>query len=277
MSGILERMAKRAHGTLAGAEPLLASKFTPAARGERDSLADLPGLHAMLPQEDIRESVFSPEAREFRQGPWQDDAGIAAARKLTSRADVSSQHLPQTASTAANSPAEHQTDSGSRGVRRGSAIPATVPSNATRALPRHLSQPNAEGPAKGADEPLVADREEHEPGAPVTPKADGQAHSAASPTQPHRGADQGDGQEANGTGVQPKPPGASRAAAAHASGTTGDARQSNAQPEEKTEIHISIGNIELRSARAETRPQPAPFRPRVTLEEFLRRGSEAQR
>jgi hypothetical protein len=41
--------------------------------------------------------------------------------------------------------------------------------------------------------------------------------------------------------------------------------------EQRTEIHISIGSIELRAPRTETRPKPAPFRPRVTLDEFLRR------
>jgi hypothetical protein len=45
--------------------------------------------------------------------------------------------------------------------------------------------------------------------------------------------------------------------------------------EEKTEIQITIGSIELRAPRVETRsePRPArpPFRPRVTLDEFLRR------
>jgi hypothetical protein len=57
------------------------------------------------------------------------------------------------------------------------------------------------------------------------------------------------------------------------------AKQPNeaASTDEKTEIQITIGNIELRSARTEPRPQPAPFRPRVTLDEFLRRRPEAQR
>jgi hypothetical protein len=50
-----------------------------------------------------------------------------------------------------------------------------------------------------------------------------------------------------------------------------------AQPaEEKTEIHISIGSIELRAPRVEPSPQPAPFRPRVTLDDFLRRGQETR-
>jgi hypothetical protein len=45
--------------------------------------------------------------------------------------------------------------------------------------------------------------------------------------------------------------------------------------EQKTEIYISIGSIELRAPRAETKPAAAPFRPRVTLEDFLRRKPEA--
>ena len=45
---------------------------------------------------------------------------------------------------------------------------------------------------------------------------------------------------------------------------------------QNTEIHISIGSIELRAPRTEPRPQPAPFKPRVTLNEFLRRKPEAR-
>ncbi|HWE85325.1 MAG TPA: hypothetical protein VG267_10305 [Terracidiphilus sp.] len=288
MSGILERMAKRAHGSLPGAEPLLASKFAPSARGEGDSPAVLPrplALHVMLPHEGRSESAFSPE--ESVQDSRQNGAGMPAAGSPESRAqrrkrsepmdaDERSQHLSQTTSTAANLPAEHPTDSASREGRRGSTNPASVPSNATRGLPRALSQPNAEGPAKDANAPLIAaDRDE--PGASVTSKAEGQRGSAASRSRTHARVAEEDERAENGSGAQTKPAGALRTAAAQASATTGDARQSNAQPEEKTEIHISIGNIELRAARAETRPQPAPFRPRVTLDEFLRRGSEAQR
>jgi hypothetical protein len=43
-----------------------------------------------------------------------------------------------------------------------------------------------------------------------------------------------------------------------------------APAEERTEIHISIGSIELRAPRTEAGPKPVPFKPRVTLDEFLR-------
>lgn len=43
-----------------------------------------------------------------------------------------------------------------------------------------------------------------------------------------------------------------------------------APAEERTEIHISIGSIELRAPRTEAGPKPAPFKPRVSLDEFLR-------
>ncbi|MGB6691943.1 MAG: hypothetical protein WBE76_29215 [Terracidiphilus sp.] len=45
--------------------------------------------------------------------------------------------------------------------------------------------------------------------------------------------------------------------------------------EQRTEIHISIGSIELRAPRVEAKPHAAPFRPRVTLDDFLRRKPEA--
>lgn len=43
-----------------------------------------------------------------------------------------------------------------------------------------------------------------------------------------------------------------------------------APAEERTEIRISIGSIELRAPRTEAGPKPAPFKPRVTLDELLR-------
>jgi hypothetical protein len=47
----------------------------------------------------------------------------------------------------------------------------------------------------------------------------------------------------------------------------------NNEPEQ-TEIHITIGSVELRSPRvAPVAPKAPPFKPRVTLDEFLKRGS----
>jgi hypothetical protein len=48
-----------------------------------------------------------------------------------------------------------------------------------------------------------------------------------------------------------------------------------AAAESKTEVHISIGSIELRAPRGEARAAVAPFRPRVSLGDFLRRKPEA--
>jgi hypothetical protein len=53
--------------------------------------------------------------------------------------------------------------------------------------------------------------------------------------------------------------------------------ESAAPSEQKPEIHISIGSIELRAAPAEPRPAPAPFRPRVSLQDFLNRKTGATR
>jgi hypothetical protein len=54
--------------------------------------------------------------------------------------------------------------------------------------------------------------------------------------------------------------------------------QSTALAEQKAEIHISIGSIELRAAPAEPKPAAAaPFRPRVSLRDFLSRRTEPRR
>jgi hypothetical protein len=54
--------------------------------------------------------------------------------------------------------------------------------------------------------------------------------------------------------------------------------ESVAAADKKPEIHISIGSIELRAAPAEAKPAtPAPFRPRVSLQDFLNRKPEARR
>jgi hypothetical protein len=44
--------------------------------------------------------------------------------------------------------------------------------------------------------------------------------------------------------------------------------------EQKTEINISIGSIEVRAPRVDARPQAPPFRPRVSLDDFLHRKPE---
>lgn len=48
-------------------------------------------------------------------------------------------------------------------------------------------------------------------------------------------------------------------------------RQPDVPVESRTEIHISIGHIELRPPPVVTRPQPASFQPRVSLDDFLGR------
>jgi hypothetical protein len=72
--------------------------------------------------------------------------------------------------------------------------------------------------------------------------------------------------------VPQRPPAEQRIAARNETNVSA----SDAPAEQKTEIHISIGSIELRAPRTEARPQAAPFRPRVTLNEFLRRKPEAR-
>jgi hypothetical protein len=52
---------------------------------------------------------------------------------------------------------------------------------------------------------------------------------------------------------------------------------SSAPADQKAEIHISIGSIELRPAPESKPAPPLPFRPRVSLEDFLGRKAEGRR
>jgi hypothetical protein len=85
--------------------------------------------------------------------------------------------------------------------------------------------------------------------------------------------DENSATSANRATAQPSEPSMEKAVAARKD--TADAGQLGAPSEQHTEIHISIGSIELRAPQPEARPRTAPFRPQVTLDEFLRRKPEA--
>jgi hypothetical protein len=287
MSGLLERMAKRAHGTLDGVQPLIAPKFAPAARAGRDPLAKLPrplAMRAALPGEDGVEREFTEAPMELRQ----EDVPVAATRRPAARvgkrsgsklpidADERSRDVPGAEAAAGHPVAESMTDPESRELRRG-AVAARAPGDVGHGLQRAVSGPKIEGPVRGAgDSAVAADAgEDSDAGAAIAQQSDRRTVFADSPPPTHRRGE-ADDSTTDWADAQPGRAIAQRAAGAHAT-RVGDQRERIAEPEEKAEIHISIGNIELRAARAETRPQPAPFRPRVTLEEFLRRKTEAQR
>jgi len=72
--------------------------------------------------------------------------------------------------------------------------------------------------------------------------------------------------------------GEARSAANAGVGSFGDNGEPfQAPPAERTEINISIGTIELRGPKTETRAPVPAYRPRVSLDEFLRRGQESRR
>jgi len=83
-------------------------------------------------------------------------------------------------------------------------------------------------------------------------------------------------EDATGGSIRPKAKLEQRAATRDISAVRNeaDAAGSAMDAAEHTEIHITIGSVELRAPRVAPAPPKAPtFRPRVTLDEFLKRGT----
>lgn len=236
MSGILDRMAKRAVGSLPGIRPLASSSF--AQTGARESGFGLEThLEIDRPAEPMRASLPRPAEpispkRGFLQPP-----AIRATEPVA--------------------PLHERGREPERRVETVSVRPAT-PESAPPRLGEAERQSNIEPSPFSVPRmtpPGVADEARTErvfaaraaaapPDAALLPARRGEASPAAVPLSRLAGARE----------AQSLPP-----------------------LEQKTEIHISIGSIELRTPpRQDARPIAPPFRPRVTLDDFLRRKSEAR-
>jgi hypothetical protein len=284
MSGVLARLAKQARGETAEVQPRMTPRFAPAARGLRGTPADQEGSHTswMLLAPEIGEEsatdlpAIEPAAGERKGGG---SRGTMRDRAQRSGGDGNSGEgeTRDTRARSAESSSMPQTDSGIGKSRR-------------------IAGYEREGGGSGREHLMFAPREVG--GEPDTPQrfsieGDGGPRKPAALVKPLMKGDEVSQAKApdESSALQPKrdessdrPGRRGQAQSAAGIGQRDASRSPRRLPEdvaasreEKTEVHISIGNIELRAPRAEARPQPAPFRPRVTLEEFLRRPPEERR
>jgi hypothetical protein len=282
MSGVLERMAQRALGALPTVQPLLTPHFAPADRGSRETpLApntqldhhkrleiDAPPARAKPARPRVREAAdewqrpgpehgttservaapLTPAGEEpptridgpELQGPIQPFKRIAEPR--VEAFNTISGPNPVTEALVSQEPTPHVQQIGGGLHRqpelRKPAVPVIASEQYANEAPVHLSDPPEE------------DRTTTLP-----PKKPGELPPdihAASPVANRI-------QRAVGTPRRDR-----RGAVVLTSSA-----------EQKAEIHISIGRIELRAPRPEVNPPATPFRPHVTLEEFLHRKPEA--
>jgi hypothetical protein len=271
MSGVLERMAKRAMGTSAAVQPVTAPRYAPPAVGPRKT-----GLGLELTAEVEAEASHGgreviPRGGPHRTGELERPGKVHGESSAANRAEQAGEQGRQAVRAL------------SRGDWRKSA-PVEGESEARPERKDDFTSRNEMGRERGAIEP--AQQGEFEP-------ADGGRLRLrgvdAAEDRIEAEARNSTASETAGSVVLRYEPERREAAAtvairkgnqkvaemrsAERRGEPTRVRQGATAPE-KTEVHISIGRIEMRAPRVEPGPQPAPFRPRVTLDEFLRRHPE---
>jgi hypothetical protein len=247
MSGVLQRMAKRALGRLPTVQPLIRSIYA----AERINPKPFP-LDA-LPGKEMVEKTAAAPAVPTRAPARENQAQGAASQRpraaLASRLDEVAAHPERRGRPAMSQAVPQAPERPGAEAPIPPVIPLASPPETTEAPAD--SEPFVEIALTAPVVPMRQDEaksiaEEYTPAAEPSPQPTGISQAVIQPLQPRR---------------------------MHVM------RDEAAEPEEqKTEINISIGSIELRAAPAEPRPAPpAPFRPRVSLQDFLNRDTGARR
>ena len=287
MSGVLDRMAQRALGTMPAVQPLLGPRYAETPRGAEAELGMTAEIETIAPVPARKgDAGRRPVADRDNDVQGQDDR---SENRFEGRSPVKRSKAPEKIAKAheAETPVSAPTDQGERqsspprraaqpGVERSREVAAGPgPERAAElrlAKAGHRSQTARAAKAVPHIEPMEPRRED----------------AAADPMREER--------ETSGIGIVLSPkdePSRHEIVQSSASlkrnrlvaelpltidrrRTLQGERRAAEAAEEKTEIHISIGSIELRAPRAEPRPQAVPFRPRVTLDDFLRRGQETR-
>jgi hypothetical protein len=237
MSGVLDRMVQRSRGRLPAIEPLV--------RAQQTAAAALPLMveEAAAAASRGRTVASAGQERALREesaGPLQGDVRRDAAqtkdatRRDSRRSEVLEVSGVKGASEAEDTPAAKVADrDDSKRVRQEPAV--ELPEAAQE------SEEQRQSPTEMRVEKIAAKLEEAAgESVPTKAKVDNRAETQETPAIRNK---------------------------------TGDAA-SAMDSAEHTEIHITIGSVELRAPRVAPAPPKAPaFRPRVTLDEFLKRGT----
>jgi hypothetical protein len=255
MSGVLDRMAKRALGALPTVQPLTAPHYAPPARGLRENLLELetslelpppePQMESRRPGNPQTQGDAAPNTREWLRDFEQRVSQAPEAPPRPARAQ--NWPSPDRAQTG-TPPSVQRAQPGPRTAPAGKGEPAREPKADDAGVVRPNTSPTRDAhPSPGRN--LLLRLDDADDAAAPEPPAPRQRQPSVKETPAGPGRDW--------QSIRTSPP----------------SRESAAPVEPKTEVHISIGSIELRAPRTEAKPA-APFRPKVTLEDFLRRNRE---
>lgn len=283
MSGVLDRMAQRALGTLPAVRPPMAPRYTETSRPATAELEITAETEAIAPiparKSDARKQLAVGSEREMQA---QGDSPIDGRRILNSSATRKRIDNAPEQEVQVSAPAD-------RGQRQPLPIERASQPGAGRNRDFAAEHSDTAHPAADLRPAEAINRSQAAPAAKATPHLERmEPHNEnAEPMREMREAsDIGNALVPINEPSRPAltahsdSPKSSRSVAApplQIDRRTTPREPQPAQPvEEKTEIHISIGSIELRAPRVEPSPQPASFRPRVTLDDFLRRRQETR-
>lgn len=276
MSGVLDRMAKRALGALDGVQPLLAPRFAP--------LPGETGASSVAPEIALETDTPSPA----REGAAGDAARIDGSTPATESAPR--QRLPaMSILPIAGRSSSDLSPRPSRPIESGTGAAAVTTPDQLSRMPAAEATP-AQGDIAASSHTALPGTAHSIEGPQREPDAKPAMASAPPGQIVPRSSDMVEaGREANEiVSTNPSPAGgvppvriSSRElpkSLQPSSPRTPAVPPPPAAPvsDQKTEIHITIGSIELRAPRTEAKAPAAPFRPRVTLNDFLRRGQEGR-
>ena len=265
MNSVLARIAQRALGVLPTAEPLKASRYQQEPRGA-----------GFAPRQEVGSPLAFGSDLEAKPLAFESDseAEVAPAPRTTTAVPPrASPPLPARADIF--TPDRRGEDPlGEAPMREARAVEATLAAEASKRFER------ANPEAKSAVRPVAPvrrhDNEQASP-SPFAPMAF-VTRSRVSVDEPPPYVDPETEREAHrakrDVASVPMPRRAARASVTPSRAASSAQRvepAANSPVVAKTEIHISIGAVELRAPRPEPKPAAQPFRPRISLEEFLRR------
>jgi hypothetical protein len=281
MSGVLERMAKRARGALPMVEPRSLPLFAPSAAGLGRREIPAAGIQEVFAEVESSQSDVDSSPRKRRGAPIEEDepgtvldenskalSSREPVRRTTARESGRGENSEQQAGEPRPRRPESQQATNSSQLESGGKV---VPTQ------QQLSAENNRS-GMGVAEPQEAQKFSAQAAPVKAVISEAQEEKLFTSKLVERTVEK---EESSDEIATPARSGAGAARRRQQQELRGAARNdapaaTSASPtEQRTEIHISIGSIELRAPRVEARPQAVPFRPRVTLDDFLGRKPEA--
>jgi len=284
---VLDRMARRAMGTMPAVQPLLGPRYAETPRGAEAELGMTAEIETIAPvparKGDARRRPVADRDSDMQQKddkPENRFEGRSPVKRSKAPEKIAKAHEAETPVSAPTDQGERQSSPPRRaaqpGVERSREVAAGPgPERAAElrlAKAGHRSQTARAAKAVPHIEPMEPRREDATAGRMREERETPGIESVLSPKDEpsrHKIVQSSDSPKRSRLVAAPLLE-VDRRITLQAERRTAEAAK------EKTEIHISIGSIELRAPRVEQRPQAVPFRPRVTLDEFLRRGQETR-